>query len=302
MNTIAAFEKDVFLQVEFLEKFSPQKSLSASKQKKSIFCGTGDSYAAALLAESFSGMNVRVIDPRDLIANSTIVQNNDVYLISISGNTISNIKVAKVAKKSIAITANKKSKLVKESDKSIILEYQKSGVFTSGSIGFLSSALTAISLVWKFRIIDSKKLFSKALLASNKIKLSGTMYILGNFHTYPIAIYAAAKFTEILGTRTHYERIEQFSHMGLFSVKPNDTVMILEEKNKYNIQLTKNLKKLELNVIQIESGTKNKLSQVIFYTFLAQFIPLRLAKKKKQKECYFVLAKKIRNASSNMIY
>ena len=42
---------------------------------------------------------------------------------------------------------------------------------------------------------------------------------LGNLHTFPIAMFCAAKFYEVMGYDVHYSRIEQFSHMELFSAK-----------------------------------------------------------------------------------
>ena len=89
MNTITAFEKDIFFQIGFLEQFKPKKVLTSLQQKNTIFCGTGDSYAAALLGESFSNYAIRAADPLDLIKNPEIPKNNHLYLISISGNTIS---------------------------------------------------------------------------------------------------------------------------------------------------------------------------------------------------------------------
>jgi len=302
VNTINAFEKDIFFQIGFLEDFKPQKALTFLQQKNTIFCGTGDSYAAALLGESFSNYAIRAADPLDLIKNPTIPKNSHLYLISISGNTISNVKCCNLGKKSTAITANKKSKLAKECNKIIELKYKSAGLFTSGSVGFLASALTCISLASKIRIPNTKNMFFLAETISKNVKLSGRIYIIGNLHTYPIAMYAVAKLYEILGVSAQYEKIEQFSHMGLFSVKENDTVIILEQTNSYNLQLSKNLKKLGLNVIQADPQTTNKISQVLFYIFLSQLIPLNIAKEKKQKECYFVTAKKIRDASSEMIY
>ncbi len=302
MNTIKAFEKDIFFQIGFLEDFKPQKALTFLQQKNTIFCGTGDSYAAAVLGESFSNYAIRAADPLDLIKNPTIPKNSHLYLISISGNTVSNVKCCNLGKKSTAITANKKSKLAKECNKIIELKYKSAGLFTSGSVGFLASALTCISLASKIRIPNTKNMFFLAETISKNVKLSGTIYIIGNLHTYPVAMYAVAKLYEILGISAQYEKIEQFSHMGLFSVKENDTVIILEQTNSYNLQLSKNLKKLGLNVIQADPQTTNKISQVLFYIFLSQLIPLNIAKEKKQKECYFVTAKKIRDASSEMIY
>lgn len=302
MKTIEAFEQDILLQVLYIQKIKLQKQLSIKKQKNTIFCGSGDSLAAALLAESFSNFRIRAADPLDLLKNRSIIKKNQVYIISISGNTVSNINVAKIAQSATAITLNKNSKLVKICSKYIALNYPNSGVFTSGSIGFITSALTCISLVSKFRLRNVRKLFKKALTESKKIKLGKKVFILGNLHTFPIAMYAAAKFYEVLGIDAHYERIEQFLHMGLFSVKQGDTVIIFEEKNSHNSRITKNLKKLGLNVFQPNGIIKDKISQIIFFTFFSQLTPLFFAKKNHQKECYFVSAKKLRAASSNMIY
>lgn len=302
MKTIEAFEQDILLQVLYIQKIKLQKQLSIKKQKNTIFCGSGDSLAAALLAESFSNFRIRAADPLDLLKNRSIIKKNQVYIISISGNTVSNINVAKIAQSATAITLNKNSKLVKICSKYIALNYPNSGVFTSGSIGFITSALTCISLVSKFRLRNVSKLFKKALTNSKKIKLGKKVFILGNLHTFPIAMYAAAKFYEVLGIDAHYERIEQFLHMGLFSVKQGDTVIIFEEKNSHNSRIIKNLKKLGLNVFQPNGIIKDKISQIIFFTFFSQLTPLFFAKKNHQKECYFVSAKKLRAASSNMIY
>ena len=302
MKTIDAFENDILLQIPYLQNIVLQKQLPIKKQQKIIFCGSGDSLSAAMLAESFSNYRIRAADPLDLIKNPDIAKNKYIYIISISGNTSSNIKAAKLFKNSTALSSNPNSKLVKTCSKKIIIHYPNSGVFTSGSIGFLSSALTSISLVSKINIKNVTELFTKALLESKKVKLGKKIFILGNLYTFPIAMYGSAKFYEILGSNVNFCRIEQFLHMELFSAKPGDTVLIFEEKNFHNSRIVKNLKKIGLNVYQPTSGTKDKILQVIFFIFFSQLIPLFYAKKNKQKECYFVTAKKLRNVSSNMIY
>ncbi len=125
---------------------------------------------------------------------------------------------------------------------------------------------------------------------------------MGNLHTYPVAMYSAAKLYEILGMEAYYERLEQFSHMELFSAKKGDTVVILEEKTAHNAELKKALKKVGFNVIHPDPKTTNKVAQFLFYTFLFQLVPLIMAKKKHQKDCHFVTAKKLRAASDKMIY
>lgn len=302
MSTIAAFEKEIKLQVRFVQNFVSQKQLSIPKQKKAVFCGTGDSFVSAQLAEVFSGFRARACDPLDLLKNKRLAKDKDLYIISISGNTVSNIKLAKAVKNTVAVTAYKQSRLVNACKKLILLQYPNSGIFTAGSISFLASALTCISLVSKIKIRNVSKLYKKADTQSRKIRLRGKVFLLGNMHTFPVAMFGAAKIYEAVGLDAHYERIEQFSHMGLFSAKKGDTVIIFEGKNKYNSKLASNLKKYGLNIVQLQPNTKNIQETVLFFIFVSEFIALYHAKKKNQKDCFFVTAKKIREVSSSMIY
>ena len=301
MNTIEAYEKDIELELDFLKSFRKQKILSYNQLKNTIFSGSGDSLASAMLAESFSGGVVKAIDPLDLYKNKQLVKSKHVYFVSISGNTITNIKVAKIAKRSTAITSEPESRLAKASDETILLTAPNSEIFTAGSISFLESALTCISLVKKITIPKNSKLFLKAKADAKKSKVSKRIFVLGNLFTFPLAMYCAAKFYEILGHDAHYCKIEQFSHMELFSVQKGDTVIIFEGKNSYNKQLGKNLRKIGINVIH-PNMPSTKISQMIYYTFFSQLLSLFESKKKRKKDCHFVTAKKIRNVSNQMIY
>lgn len=301
MNTIEAYEKDIELQLDFLKSFRKQRLLSHNQQKNTIFSGSGDSLTSAMLAESFSGGVVKAMDPLDLYNNKQLVKSNHIYFVSISGNTVINIKVAKIAKRTTAITSKPESRLVRASNETILLTAPSSGIFTAGSISFLESVLTCVSLVKKITIPKNSKLFSKAKADVKKSKVSKRIFVLGNLFTFPVAMYCAAKFYEILGYDAHYCKIEQFSHMELFSVQKGDTVIIFEEKNSYNKQLGKNLKKVGINVIH-PSMPSAKISQMIYCIFFSQLIALFEAKKKRRKDCHFVSAKKIRNVSNQMIY
>ena len=300
MNSIEAYEKDIESQISFLKSFKKQKPLSPNLQKSIFFTGSGDSLVSAMLAESFSNGIVKAMDPLDLYSNKQLVKSKHVYFVSISGNTITNIRVAGIAKKATAITSNPNSKLAKASDETIILS-PNSNLFTAGSISFLESALTCISLVKKIVIPKNGMLFFKAKSDAKKAKISKRLFILGNLYTYPLAMYCAAKFYELLGSDAHYCRIEQFSHMELFSTKKGDTVIIFEEENFHNKQLVKNLKKIDINVIHPDAPSE-KISQLIYLTFFSQLLSLNEAKKKKKKDCHFVTADKIRNVSNQMIY
>jgi glucosamine 6-phosphate synthetase-like amidotransferase/phosphosugar isomerase protein len=301
MNTIDAYEKDIDLQLDFLKSFKKQKSLSSAQQKNILFSGSGDSLVSSMLAESFSCGMTKAMDPLDLYRNKQLVKSKHVYFVSISGNTLTNIKVAKIAKRVTAITTQSKSRLAKVSDGIILLSAPNNGVFTAGSISFLESALTCISLVKEIKIPRDSKLFFKAKTDAKNSKISNRLFILGNFFTFPLAMYCAAKFYEILGYDAHYSRIEQFSHMELFSAKKGDTVIIFEEKNSHNKQLGRNLKKVGINVIH-PIVPSHKISQILYCTFFSQLLALFEAKKKRKKDCHFVTAKKIRNVSNQMIY
>ena len=301
MNSIDAFEKDILLQLEFLKSFRSITPIPTQKQKNIFFSGSGDSLISSMLAESFSSGKVHAMDPLDLYKNKDLVKTKSVYFVSISGNTITNIKTATNPKKSIAITSQQYSKLANVSDSVILLTAPNNGVFTAGNISFLESALTCISLVTTIVLPEPSKLFLKAKNQAKKTILSKRIFVLGNFYTFPLAMYCAAKFYEVLGYDVHYSRLEQFSHMELFSIKKGDTVIIFEEKNSHNAQLGKNLKKIGINVIHPLMPV-NKLSQMLYCIFFSQLVVLFEARKKERKECHFVTAKKIRDVSNKMIY
>lgn len=302
MTTISAFKKEIEFQTKFIENFIPLKPISISRQKNTIICGTGDSFAAALLCEAFSDFRIRAFDPLDLLKNKRFVKGKKLFLISISGNTVSNIELARRTKTTIAVTSNPNSRLAKACKKTVVLRYQNSGIFTSGSISFVAAALTCISLVSKFKIKNAAKLLAKARKVATSIHLKSKVFLLGNLYTFPITMFGAAKLYEILGIDAHYERIEQFSHMGLFSTNSGDTVIIFEEKNLHNSKLLEHLKRCGLKVIRIQPPTKNKLEMALFFTFVIEYVAFYHAKRKNLNECYFVTARKLRNASSSMIY
>lgn len=301
MKTVEAFKADIFLQPKFLKEFSGVARLSDKTLEKCVFCGTGDSLAAAMLAEAFSEYRVRSLDPLDVIKNKKLLRGKKAYFVSISGNTISNIRAARLAQSATAITKNQSSSLAKACDDVIILPYCDSGILTSGSIGFLASALTCISLVKRFKIKNPQKLFKLAQVAAKKITPKNRVFILGNQYTYPIAFYGAAKMYEVLGHDAHYERIEQFSHMGMFCARRGDTVILLEQKNRHATRLARHLAKLGLNMYH-PNISANMIDQIVFYTFVLQLVALKTATKLRLSDCHFVTSKKIRNASSAMIY
>lgn len=290
------------MQLDALKNFLPQKILAPRNQTRSIFCGTGDSFASSLLAEAFSDHGARAHDPLDLIKNRRLLRGRDLYLVSVSGNTISNIKLAKVHGGAVAITAKHESRLAKQCTRTILLMFDSTGVQTAGSSSFLASALACISLVSKVSLGDANSLFRKAQTVAKGVRLGGKVFVLGNLQTFPIAMFCAAKLYEVLGLDAHYERIEQFSHMGLFSARRGDTVLLFEGENPHNKKLVRALGDCGLVVKRIGLDGGSPVDRVVFLIFVSELVALYAARRKNLKECFFVKQNKLRNASSSMIY
>ena len=101
MNSIEAYEKDIESQLSFLKSFKKQKPIPPNLQKNILFTGSGDSLVSAMLAESFSSGIVKAMDPLDLYSNKQLVKSKHVYFVSISGNTITNIRLQGLQKKQL---------------------------------------------------------------------------------------------------------------------------------------------------------------------------------------------------------
>lgn len=307
MNTIEAYEQEIRYQITDLPRFvheSKIKKLSMEDQERCVFTGAGDSFAAAMIAEHASSNKIRAIDPMNICSNPLIVKNRILYALSISGNTRANVEAAKVAKrrakKTIAITANRESKLAKVCDEVIELRFRNSGMLTAGSIGFTTSMLACLSLIRNVKVSNVKQLFDSAESDAN-IKLNGHIYILGSGTTYPLAMYGCAKMYEVLGIKAQYAMLEQFCHMELFSIKENDTILILSEGDKAE-ELAAKLVDDGYNALVFGPKGKTLEEKLLYYSILLQLIVLYNTKRLKLNECYFITNDRLRKTSSSLIY
>lgn len=300
--SIKSMAKDIESQVRCLKRFKTQEPLDTRRQKRAIFCGSGDSLASAMLAEAHSSLRARAVDPLDIIKNKEMLKDRDLFLVSVSGRTISNIKAAALAHHSTAITSNPKSKLATACKNVIQLQFPNADGVTAGTISFLESALRCISLVCPVKITSPGEVFDSAARQAEVASYSGRIFFLGNMHTYPISLYAAAKMYEVLGYPAAYERLEQFSHMGLFSARPGDTVVILEPSNAHNAALAEKVESAGLKVVQPQPLLNDGISQFLFYTFFSQLVPLNIARRAGADRCYFLSTGSLLKASNEMIY
>lgn len=301
MNALEAYEEEINYQLEELPRIiaSMNNLKDEEEQYRCIFTGAGDSYAAALEAVYASNHRAKFIDPLELSLKPEFAKDALLYIISVSGSTGANIAAAKATRglcRRIAITANANSSLAEESDEIIEVRYKNLGVLTAGSIGFTSTLLAALSIVHELKISDMKKIFYAA--KDNNIQLKNHIYIVGHDITYPLSIYATAKIYEVLGFKAQYCMLEQFCHMELFSLSRDDTVLFLTDIEKADSLYNK----LDCNKYIITPYNKHFLDNILYYTFLIQFMTLKNAKILGLIDCYFAINERIRSISSNLIY
>lgn len=195
----------------------------------SIFVGAGDSYAAALAGFFASRGSCLAMDPYAIASCPEFADDADVYFVSVSGRTASNLLAAKKvrdhARRTVALTAVTGSPLAGLTDRVVELPIS----YRPRAPGILSFSLSLLA-VMRLVGVDNRCDFAAALREARKdrVRLSaargGTTYYLGNSLGYPAALYAAAKTYEILGAKAHAELLEEFGHLELFSLRGSDVV------------------------------------------------------------------------------
>ncbi|MDE1852387.1 MAG: hypothetical protein KGI38_01435 [Thaumarchaeota archaeon] len=228
-NQIQALAREVRGQSEVLERFARSKLPKAPRG--SIFVGAGDSYAAALAGFYASGGRCIALDPYSLAATPEMAEGLEVFFISVSGRTASNIiaakKAGRYAKRMTALTAVDDSQLARLTGRvvKLPLDYVPR---TVGMSSFSSSLLAVLGIAGGRVDCDFQSAYKRAVKDWRMISYGkGTTYFLGNSLAYPAALYAAAKTYEILGFKAHAELLEEFSHLELFSLERADVVNIL---------------------------------------------------------------------------
>jgi len=218
--------EEVYGQPEVLKRFAKTKLPRAPRG--SIFVGAGDSYAAALVAFYASKGDCVALDPYTLASYPEAATGLEVFLISVSGRTASNIVAARrvrgIARGTTVITADNTSRLARLADRVVSLPMTYSPR-TSGMLSFSLSLLAVLRAAGSLGPCDFRRVLAisrRSMLTTRPGK--GTTYFLGNSLAYPVALYAAAKTYELLGTKAHAELLEEFSHMELFSLTKDDAV------------------------------------------------------------------------------
>src|SRR5436190_9780990 len=129
--SIHAMAEEISNQTRDLPSFASQlrkRHIPKLKPSSLILTGSGDSYAAAVFAQELSQGESAALDPYELLTNIRRIRGKNLVIISVSGRTKTNVKLARkakgMAKETIAVTANPKSHLAKECDQTLQLKYQ----------------------------------------------------------------------------------------------------------------------------------------------------------------------------------
>ena len=314
MNAIEAMQAEIEYQVQDLHNLN----LSSPWVRDSLFVGSGDSYVAGLAAQYFSGSHAICCYPIDIINNPLLVERRNLFIVSISGNTLANILAAKIAKKHgvskiTALTARPSSRLAKSCDQTIELKYRNTGIITAGTISFVASMIKCISLTIQLRLpSDLRKIYNRAEKQAEQViskidnksrtsSSSSSYFILGNGQLHAIAKYGALKFNEVFGASAMVYPVEEFCHSPLFSIKETDQAIVLGDNDDNNRKLSKRLNEEGFSSVHVRFKNTG-IELLLQATFFIQLLVLKLAQKYGLTSCHFLSNKKLLRVSSDFIY
>src|SRR5438093_9000192 len=221
-----------------------------------VFAGSGDSYAAAVFAQELSQGESAASDPYELMTNTRRIRGKTLVLISVSGRTKTNVvlarKAKRMAKETIALTANPKSPLAKECDQTFQLKYRAAGILTSGTVSFTTSLLACASLLGSLpRTVKIKTALTDAVRwAANPKEASERSFLFtGSGVNYALDLYGAAKINVLLGAKAEAVYPEQLGHAKLFTIaKERDFVVCISSGDD---------KAMETHQLLIKDGFKS---------------------------------------------
>jgi len=308
--TIASVTKEFKAQPSLLRSFrrSALWSELGDDSGDPIFVGAGDSYAAALCASFMAGPRVAALDPYSLTESISWARRRPVYIVSVSGETRSNIELARalkgVAKLTVAITCNPKSRLAAAADSVVELPFKPRG--KSPGIASFTLAVGAVLKVCGLESgCDFDEVLSRATMLAKKIRIASRRNIThfaGNNEAYAASVYGVAKVYEILGGRAQASLLEEFSHMPLFSLSASDCVNVVESPNgRKGEQLQERLMNCGYpsSLIRLEGDPIERLYLLVFSL---QMAAIGAARREGLERPYFLGAKNKMRISDEMIY
>jgi len=307
--TIASVAREFKAQPSLLRSFrSSALWAELGERGDPIFVGAGDSYAASLCASFLAGPRVLALDPYSLTESISWARGRPVYIVSVSGETRSNIELARalkgVATLTVAITCNPESRLAAVADSVVELPFKPRG--KSPGVATFTLALGAVLKVCGLESgCDFEKVLARATTVAKRIRIASgrnLTHFAGNNEAYAAAVYGVAKIYEILGGRAQASLLEEFSHMPLFSLSDSDCVNIVESPTgRKGGQLQERLTEggYSSSLIRLEGDPVERLYLLVFSM---QRAVIDAARMEGLKSPYFLGAKKKMRISDEMIY
>jgi len=303
MNSIESLKLDFDSQIRELNKISAEKI-----SDELIYVGSGDSYAAGLVAEFVTDHKCRCYSPSDLF-NSRFKNDKTYCFVSVTGKTKANIKVAELATeagvRTVAITLDKNSKLAQVCKEIVPLEITRTQTPTAGFSTFVTNVITCLQIsgitvphnfdVWHKKGVELSLDFLESLVLPGQ----ESVYLLGNNVLYAIALYTSFQMVEFFGSTVISHKLEEFCHSPIFGLKSSDYVWILGQNES---QVNQRLSALGLHLSYIELYNQDLLAQLFESIFFVQNLMLLLAQKHGSTELQYVLMKDVLKASSGIIY
>ena len=305
-NRMRAFAVEVERQPGVLLKFS--NSSFPKARRGSIFVGAGDSFSAAMAGFYASNGSCIATDPYHLASTPEIAKGVDVFLISVSGRTASNLaaamKVRTLARRTIAITSDEGSRLAGLVDEVVRLPMRYS-LRTPGLLSYSLSLLAVLNIAGRGVKCDFEGAFRAARRDEGNIRWGeGTTYFLGNSLAYPVSMYAAAKTYEFIGVKAHPQLLEEFSHLELFSLGPSDVVNVFSAFDPLGTsdRLAKALAHQGYESHAVPSRGGSETERLFHAVFACQLSVLRRAGELRLSKPNFLAAAGRLAVSDSMIY
>ena len=302
MNSIESLRLDFNSQIKKLNEIRNKKIFDDC-----IYVGSGDSYAAGLFAEFFTGHRCRCYSPSDLIG-SKILYDKTYCFISVTGKTKANIELAQRATESgartVAITFDQNSKLAQVCKEVVLLKLPKAKTPGSGFGTFVANVVTSLQLtgvdVPKNFHLWYKKGLELSLELLNSVALPDQItYVIGNNILHVLAFYASLKMAEFFGITAVPYKLEEFCHSPIFGIKKSHYLWILGQSEK---RLSRKLGKLGINISYFELYNGDTLTQLFQSIFFVQHLILLLAQRSGFTQLKYLVEQDVLKTSSDIIY
>jgi fructoselysine-6-P-deglycase FrlB-like protein len=304
---LSELDAEIQRQPGILEAFAKVKSTRAPPG--SLFVGAGDSYAASYTANYLASMKYTHLNPYELLSAPGLARGRNVYFVSMSGRTASNLAATRairhLARSTTAVTANPEGRLSEVTDRTVLLPYQVVPRLP-GMLSFSLSLLALLKLAGVPLVCDFEKVNLQARQDSKKLLFSksGVTHFLGNGPAFPVCQYAALKSYEIFGRDARASLLEEFCHAGVFSLDGTNVVNAFQAFDPVRLvaRLSVALGENGYEAVSVPAFGSNPIEQTLHAIFLSQFALINRAKSDGRSRPYLAGARRKLAISDSTIY